>query len=105
MQTGGTHISKAAPVGTIKYMAPETIFQDHNHEGYTSGKTLKLREGSDVWSCGILLYELIYRRTPWDSLLKDSGPQRTMFAVGSSTLFDLTFPDIFDTRFGVKKNR
>ena len=27
MRTGCTHISKDTPVGTIKYMAPETIYQ------------------------------------------------------------------------------
>ena len=39
--------------GTVEYMAPEVLFKkQHNNK-------------VDVWACGILLYELFHRRTPF----------------------------------------
>ena len=39
--------------GTIEYMAPEVIFKKHHDQKV------------DVWACGILLYEIFHRRTPF----------------------------------------
>ena len=48
-----THISRDSPVGTIKYMAPETIYQGEEVL-LTEPGTLKLHFGADVWSLGII---------------------------------------------------
>ena len=46
--------------GTPSYMAPEMVqcAVDHDHVGY--GKPV------DLWSCGVLMYQLIFGRRPFD---------------------------------------
>ena len=53
-----THISRDASVGTISYMAPEALRQGE----------LKLGRPSDIWSLGIILYQMVYRRSPFAHL-------------------------------------
>ena len=78
--TNATHVTKGAPVGTVKYMAPETIYQG------SAAKNLQLRFGADVWSLGILLWELVYLESPWDEFFEQGNLQQVGrgFAAGGT---------------------
>lgn len=58
MPSETTHISRDASVGTISYMAPEAVKQGQ----------LKLGRSSDIWSLGIMLYQMVYQRAPFAHL-------------------------------------
>lgn len=55
------HITRENSVGTISYMAPETVQAVHN-SGFKIGRP------SDVWSLGIILYQMVYMRCPFSHL-------------------------------------
>jgi len=50
-----TNISRDASVGTLSYMAPEAVKQG----------ALKLGRASDIWSLGIILYQMVYDHPPF----------------------------------------
>jgi len=53
-----TNISRDASVGTLSYMAPEAVKQGQ----------LKLGRASDIWSLGIILYQMVYGHPPFAHL-------------------------------------
>lgn len=53
-----TNISRDASVGTLSYMAPEAVRQG----------ALKLGRASDIWSLGIILYQMVYDHPPFADL-------------------------------------
>eukprot|EP00929_Paragymnodinium_shiwhaense_P014198 TRINITY_DN122092_c0_g1_i1.p1 TRINITY_DN122092_c0_g1~~TRINITY_DN122092_c0_g1_i1.p1 ORF type:complete len:917 (-),score=247.82 TRINITY_DN122092_c0_g1_i1:129-2813(-) len=53
-----THIHRDASVGTISFMAPEAVSQGG----------VKLGRPSDIWSLGIILYQMVYGRSPFAHL-------------------------------------
>lgn len=67
MPSETTHISRESSVGTISYMAPEAIKQG----------SLKLGRSSDIWSLGIMLYQMVYRQVPFAHL----EPMQRIFAL------------------------
>jgi len=74
-----TNIHRETSVGTISYMAPEAAKQG----------SLKCGRSSDIWSLGIILYQMVYRRSPFahlepmQRLLAISDPQCAVdFPVG-----------------------
>lgn len=66
------------PVGTISYMAPEA-FQCES----------KMGRQADVWSLGVLLYYVVYGRTPFASFPAD---QRRMNAIQDTSMI-IDYPD------------
>merc|ERR1719456_905390 len=67
MSSETTHISREASVGTISYMAPEAVKQG----------SVKLGRSSDIWSLGIILYQMVYQRAPFQHL----EPMQRIFAL------------------------
>eukprot|EP00933_Yihiella_yeosuensis_P021102 TRINITY_DN16792_c0_g1_i1.p1 TRINITY_DN16792_c0_g1~~TRINITY_DN16792_c0_g1_i1.p1 ORF type:complete len:880 (+),score=208.26 TRINITY_DN16792_c0_g1_i1:67-2640(+) len=62
-----TNISRETSVGTISYMAPEAVRQG----------ALKIGRPSDIWSLGIILYQMVYMKSPFAHL----DPMQRLFAL------------------------
>jgi serine/threonine-protein kinase TTK/MPS1 len=73
-----TNISRDASVGTLSYMAPEAV---------KSG-SLKLGRSSDIWSLGIILYQIVYQQPPFAHL----EPMQRVFMLNSPDL-KIMFPE------------
>merc|ERR1719335_643833 len=73
-----TNISRDASVGTLSYMAPEAV---------KSG-SLKLGRSSDIWSLGIILYQIVYGDPPFAHL----EPMQRVFMLNSPDL-KIAFPE------------
>jgi len=56
-----TNIQRDQGYGTLSYMAPEA-------NNSTRGAPVKLGRSSDIWSLGIILYQLVYKRPPFAQL-------------------------------------
>merc|ERR1719456_2135108 len=78
MPSETTHISREASVGTISYMAPEAVKQG----------ALKLGRSSDIWSLGIILYQMVYQHTPFAHL----DPMQRVYMLQDPHM-TMTFPE------------
>jgi serine/threonine-protein kinase TTK/MPS1 len=58
IQCETTHISRDNLLGTITYMAPESI----------NGGCVKIGRPADIWSLGIILYQIVYGHAPFAHL-------------------------------------
>lgn len=56
-----TNIQRDQTYGTLSYMSPEA-----NDRG--CGAPVKLGRSSDIWSLGIILYQLVYKKPPFEHL-------------------------------------
>eukprot|EP00928_Gymnodinium_smaydae_P082083 TRINITY_DN654_c3_g1_i2.p1 TRINITY_DN654_c3_g1~~TRINITY_DN654_c3_g1_i2.p1 ORF type:complete len:1033 (+),score=229.67 TRINITY_DN654_c3_g1_i2:810-3908(+) len=54
-----THISRDGGIGTLSYMAPEMLKQG----------SMKIGRASDIWSLGIILYQMVYSHVPFPDLI------------------------------------
>jgi serine/threonine protein kinase len=72
-----TNIYRDASVGTVSYMAPETVKQGQ----------LKLGRSSDIWSLGIILYQMVYGNPPFAHM----DPMQRVLTLSSPDLM-ITFP-------------
>jgi len=73
-----TNISRDASVGTLSYMAPEAVTQGQ----------LKLGRSSDIWSLGIILYQMVYGEPPFAHL----DPMQRLFLLQNPDT-PITFPE------------
>merc|ERR1719409_535366 len=67
-----TNIQRTNQVGTVSYMAPEAVSVDPKRQA-----PLKYGRKSDVWSLGVILYQLIFRKTPFAHL----APVQRLYAI------------------------
>ncbi|CAN6622680.1 serine/threonine-protein kinase Mps1p [Trichomonascus vanleenenianus] len=70
------NVHRETQIGTPNYMAPEALLEaapttpdEHNRATYKVGKP------SDVWSCGCILYQMVYGKPPYGHY---SGTQRML---------------------------
>ncbi len=54
-------------------------------------RSLKVKYAADMWSMGLILYEMIYCRCPFDSIMETHG-HRAMFYIADSRM-SIQFPD------------
>jgi serine/threonine protein kinase len=62
-------------VGTFLWMAPEVFRGDQNYGGAV-----------DVYSYGVILWELATRQTPWSDIVRDDLPRLEFFRVFNMAL-------------------
>lgn len=72
-----TNISRDTSMGTLSYMAPEAVKQGQ----------LKLGRASDIWSLGIILYQMLYGSPPFAHL----EPMQRLLVLSDPTL-TIKFP-------------
>ncbi|PSK34608.1 hypothetical protein C7M61_004968 [Candidozyma pseudohaemuli] len=72
------NIYRESQIGTPNYMAPEALVEVNHTLNLTKGakaNTWKVGKPSDIWSCGCIIYQMIYGRPPYASY---AGQQRIM---------------------------
>ncbi|KAK9459072.1 kinase-like domain-containing protein [Lipomyces oligophaga] len=80
------NVRRDTQIGTPNYMAPETLLDVSSVEGK---KLLKVGRPSDVWSCGCIIYQMIYGRPPYAIY---NGTQR-MLAIMDPKV-KVSYPDL-----------
>ena len=58
IQDNKTSVTRNCQMGTLNYMSPEALTQDH----------CRISRASDVWSLGCILYYMVYRKTPYSDI-------------------------------------
>ena len=54
LDDAATHLTEEAPIGTVRYMAPEVV-----HNSCSDGK-LRINRAVDIWSVGVILHQLLH---------------------------------------------
>ncbi|XP_018574040.1 dual specificity protein kinase Ttk [Anoplophora glabripennis] len=68
VQTDMTSVIKTKQEGSCNYLSPEALNSDNTNFGSTNTEKYKIHYKSDVWSLGCILYQFVYRRTPFQHI-------------------------------------
>ncbi|KAJ8951093.1 hypothetical protein NQ318_003791 [Aromia moschata] len=70
VQTDMTSVIKSVPEGSCNYISPEALSSDSgpNLGKHSSNGKYKVHYKSDVWSLGCILYQFVYRKTPFQHI-------------------------------------
>lgn len=69
------NIYRESQIGTPNYMAPEALIEINQPFPGVEKNTWKVGKPSDVWSCGCIIYQMVYGKPPYGGY---SGNQRIM---------------------------
>lgn len=68
VQTDMTSVIKTKQEGSCNYISPEALNSDSANFGNMKNEKYKIHYKSDVWSLGCILYQFVYRRTPFQHI-------------------------------------
>lgn len=82
------NIYRQSQIGTPNYMAPEALIEASGGASMNKSSTFwKVGQPSDIWSCGCIIYQMIYGRPPYGAF---SGQQRIMAIM--NPMVEIQFP-------------
>ncbi|KAK9236331.1 kinase-like domain-containing protein [Lipomyces kononenkoae] len=72
-----TNVRRETQIGTPNYMAPEALMDVNQTDpnAQSGKKCMKVGRPSDVWSCGCIIYQMIYGKPPYAAY---NGTQRML---------------------------
>lgn len=76
-----TNIRRSNAIGTLLYMAPETLKHSNDEVVY------KVNKASDIWACGIILFEMVYKTYPY-------GDRTYLYKAENSELEEVEHPKV-----------
>ncbi|CAI1905790.1 hypothetical protein SEUBUCD646_0D02110 [Saccharomyces eubayanus] len=85
------NIYRETQIGTPNYMAPEALVAmnyTQNNENRQEGNKWKVGRPSDMWSCGCIVYQMIYGKPPYGSF---QGQNRLLAIMNPDV--KIPFPD------------
>ncbi|AOA63184.1 Dual-specificity kinase [Komagataella phaffii CBS 7435] len=92
------NIYRDSQIGTPNYMAPEALIECSSKGVASLGpesSTWKIGKGSDIWSCGCILYQMVYGRPPYAHF---NGNQRLMAIMNPQVQIEYSEKGLDDVR-------
>ena len=74
IQDNKTSVTREVKMGTMNYMAPETLLEDVSSDSDAT----RVSFASDVWSLGCILYLMVYKKTPYGHIRNNRDKERAI---------------------------